>query len=675
MSSHYHDLPNYDQIDPNQVENQLTTLLESNQSELQTIVNNVESGRASWATVMDHLETLDVRLNDFWAPISHLNAVKSEPVLRQTHDNCIAQITSYQTELHQSEPLYKAVQSVAELDEFESFNSTQKKIIEDTLRDFKRRGVALEPDKKEQVRVLNEQLTQLSNQFQNNLLDSTDAWSEHISDLSVLKGLPKESIEVAKELAVERQIDGYVLTLDLATYASVMKFAEDRDLRERMYLAYVTRASNCSESENRNEHDNSKVVEEILQCRLQLAHLLGFENFAELSLDTKMAQSPEEVFRFINDLIDKVQGQASEELKQLGQFVQAEFNYDTLEPWDLNFATEKLRAKIYSVADQQVRPYFPLDNVVAGMFEIAESLFDIELKSFEPPTKWHDEVRYYEISRDGETIACFYLDPFSRPKKRSGAWMADCRSRREIGNETTLPVAYLTCNFTPPTSASPSLLSHSEVVTLFHEFGHGLHHMLTQQKFATVSGINGVEWDAVELPSQFMENWCWQRSVLKNCSKHIETGESLPEELLERLIAAKNLNSAIAMMRQLEFGYLDIVLHNSNEIPDPIKLMHEIRSRTSMLPCKEYDRFPYSFAHIFAGGYAAGYYSYLWAEVLSADAFAAFEEEGLDNAETGRRFREHILEVGSSRKAEEMFRSFRGRDPKPEALLRHCGIR
>ena len=674
MQTTLHYLPDHASIDPSQIGGELDELITSYETEIATIVDNSPDRELSWDSVMMPLESLKVALDDFWAPISHLNSVKSNDALREAHDDGLQKITALQTRLQQSEPLYTVVKTLQESGAYTHFEPIQKKIINDVVRDFERQGISLPPNEKRRVEELRQKLAELSSQFQNNLLDSTDAWEEHILDESLLEGIAEATKDVAKQVAQSKGLEGFVLTLDMACFASVMRQCDNRDLRQRMYLSNVTRASELAQAGDIEKFDNAQIVDEIMRNRTELAKLLEFSNFAEYSMDLKMAKSATEVHEFLSSLLEKVLPQAKTELAELREFARDELGYENLEPWDLNYATEKLRESQYEVKDSVLRTYFPFDVVVDGMLRVAESLFNIDIAQADSPASWHDEVRFYEIQRDREVIARFYLDAFARTKKRGGAWMAECRSRRLVNNEVELPVAYLTCNFTPPTENSPSLLAHSEVVTLFHEFGHGLHHMLTQQKYATVSGINGVEWDAVELPSQFMENWCWQKNKLKQCSQHIDTEDSIPNELLEKLVDSKNLNSALTMVRQLEFGLLDIELHMQTKEFDPIGLMHQIRDRTGMLPMKDYDRFPNSFAHIFAGGYAAGYYSYLWAEVLSADAFAAFEEEGLDNASTGQRFLTEVLEKGSSITADEMYRNFRGRDATPDALLRHSGI-
>ena len=671
MRTTIHNLPDHQGIDAAEVVPSITDMIASHEAAVNLIVETAKSD-PTWDNLMMALEALEVELNDTWAPISHLNSVVSNDELREAHDDAIQKLTEHSTRLSQSRPLYEIVKTLAESEKFHAFSAAQRKMINDSLRNFRRNGVALDEGDREQFKELRQRLTVLSSTFSNNLLDATDAWSKHIRDLDELKGIPEPNLAVAKAAAERRNLDGYLLTLDMACYSSAMMHCENRSLREEMYQAYVTRGSEVGP--NSGAFDNSEVIKEILEKRTKLAQLVGFDTFAEYSIDPKMASSAREVMAFLEDLLTKALLQAQEELKRMRVFASKELALASLEPWDLNFVAECMRKSLYDVSDAQLKPYFPLDHVVDGMFGVVEQLFDLQIRRTEPPSAWHDDVRYYEIARENEVIARFYLDAFAREKKRSGAWMADCRSRREVGNELTLPVAYLTCNFTPPTEGNPSLLTHSEVVTLFHEFGHGLHHMLTRQLYATVSGINGVEWDAVELPSQFMENWCWQADSLRQISNHFETGERLPAELLDRLIEAKNFNSGMAMVRQLEFGLLDLSLHMQTDGFDPLTTMREIRARTGMLPNKDYDRFPWGFGHIFAGGYAAGYYSYLWAEVLSADAFAAFEEEGLNNRETSVRFLHEILEVGSSVKASEMFANFRGRAPQNEALLRHSGI-
>lgn len=672
MLTTIHNLPDHQAIRADEVVPFVENLIANNEAEIERIIESAKND-PTFDNVMMPLESLSVALNDGWAPISHLNAVVSNDEFRKAHDAAEQKLSDYSTRLSQSRPLYEIVKALSESERFDTYAVAQQKMINDSLRTFGRNGVALAEGDRERFKDLRQKITLLNSTFSNNLLDATDAWTKHISDVDELKGIPAPNLAVARSVAERRDLDGYVLTLDMACYASTMMHCENRTLREEMYHANVTRASDVGPDEGK--YDNSEVIEEILVNRTEMAALVGFDCFAEYSIDPKMASSAEEVKSFLDDLLDKALPQAQAELERMRVFASDEVEIDSLEPWDLTFVAERMRESLYDVSDAQLKPYFPLDDVVEGMFEVVEELFNVQISRTAAPSSWHEDVRYYEIARDNEVIARFYLDAFAREKKRGGAWMADCRSRRSVGNEFALPVAYLTCNFTPPIDGNPSLLTHTEVVTLFHEFGHGLHHMLTQQSYATVSGINGVEWDAIELPSQFMENWCWQHDSLRRISRHFETGDTLPGELLNRLVEAKNFNSGMAMVRQLEFGLLDLALHMQTDDFDPLATMRAIRERTGMLPNKDYDRFPWGFAHIFAGGYAAGYYSYLWAEVLSADAFAAFEEEGLDNRDTSSRFLHEVLEVGSSIKASQMFANFRGREPQNEALLRHSGIR
>ena len=672
MQTTIHNLPDHQAIDASDIEPFVAQMLEAHQREVDVIVDAARES-PTWDNLVMPMETLSVELNDAWAPIAHLNSVVSNDTLREAHDHAIRKLSEHSTRLNQSRPLYDAYENLAAGNDFQDFDATQRKIVDDTLRTFRRNGVALADEERERFKELAQRLTELSSQFSNNLLDATDAWSKQIQNVSELDGLPESSLAVAKAAAAQKGLEGHLLTLDMACYTNTMVHCTNRPLREEMYVAFVTRASDVGP--NADEFDNAAIVQEILSARTEMAQLVGFENYAEYSIDPKMAGSADEVTAFLEDLLARALPQARDELQQMQEFAKESLGYDTLEPWDRNFVAERMRKDLFEVSENELKPYFPLDRVVSGMFAVVEDLFDVSIKRLDVPSGWHDDVRYYEIARDDAVIARFYLDAFAREKKRGGAWMADCRSRRAVGNELSLPVAYLTCNFTPPADGKPSLLTHSEVITLFHEFGHGLHHMLTQQPYATVSGINGVEWDAIELPSQFMENWCWQAESLKRVSGHYKTDAPLPSELLDRLIAAKNFNSGLAMVRQLEFGLFDMSLHTQTEHFDPLKTMRELRARIDLHPDKEYDRFPYGFGHIFAGGYAAGYYSYLWAEVLSSDAFAAFEEEGLGNQTTSKRFLNQILEVGSSVKANEMFASFRGRAPQSDALLRHSGIR
>ena len=673
MPTGFEFLPDHQSIRPEEIEPAVSHMLQENQRKLEIILE-ATSDQVNWENFADAVEELGVRLTNLWAPISQMNSVASKEELRQAHDSCLERLAVYETSLLQSKPLYERYLALSDRKVFENLDFTQQRIVTEKLKAFARNGVSLSKKDRSRFKDLSSELSQLASKFNNNALDATDAWSKHVLDETLVAGLPQANLEVARGLARDQGVEGLVLTLDMPCYSNVMTHCTNRTLREEMYEAYVSRASEIGP--NAREFDNSTVIGEVISKRHELAHLVGFESYAAFSIDEKMVGSAKETREFLEDLLARALPQAKQELTAMQKFALKEYGLESLEPWDGPFISERLKESLYSVSDEELRPYFPIDKVIDGMFEVVAHLYDISINRINSRSTWHEDVSMYEILENERPIAMFYLDPYARAKKRSGAWMADCRNRRDVGNQTQLPVAYLTCNFTPPFDGKPSLLTHNEVLTLFHEFGHGLHHMLTKQKYASVSGINGVEWDAVELPSQFMENWCWQSESIAKISGHHETGERLPQELMDRLLAAKNFNSATKMVRQLEFGLFDLTMHMVHPTEaDPRKTWEQIKNRTNLLPTKEYDRFPWTFGHIFGGGYAAGYYSYLWAEVLSADAFAAFEEEGLDNRATGKRFLSCILEAGGSRPAAQLFKSFRGREPTMDALLRHSGIR
>ena len=664
-------LPQYEALDVEKIQPSMEQLLDEGRKEIDIILRKA-GDELSWKSFAEALEEIDDRITKTWSPISHMNSVVNTDELRDAHDAVLPELSRFNMELLQSRPLYDGWLNLKQSDEANHFDSAQQKIVQDTLRDFELAGVALDEASRTELQEIQKKLSLLSSAFGNNALKATDAWSKLVTDRAELDGIPDPNVAVAREAAQAKGEEGWLLTLEMPSYTSAMQHANSRELRQELHHAYMSRASDVGP--NAGEFDNSENIAEILELRRRKAQLLGFDSFADLSVEKKMAASGAEVRDFQLDLLSRALPRAKREIEELREFAQSEYDIDELQPWDLIYVRERLKERKYAVKDSELKPYFPIDAVVSGMFRIVEQMYGIEINECDAPSRWHDDVRFYEILRDDERIAQFYLDAFSRPKKRSGAWMADCRVRRESGNFMQLPVAYLTCNFTPPVDGNPSLLTHSEVVTLFHEFGHGLHHMLTKQRYFAVSGINGVAWDAVELPSQFMENWCWQADSVAMISSHYETGESLPQELLDKLLAAKNFGSATAMVRQLEFGLFDIVLHMSMEPVEPLDVLREVREQTALVPSAEYDRFPMAFGHIFAGGYAAGYYSYLWAEVLSADAFAAFEEEGLFEKNTASKFLKEVLEVGGSVDAAKMFENFRGRAPDPAALLRHNGL-
>ncbi|RUO39578.1 oligopeptidase A [Pseudidiomarina aestuarii] len=644
----------------------------------QVIEQVVATPSPSWETVMAPLEHVDDLLERSWSPISHLNAVVSSPELREAHDACLPLLSDYGTFVGQHEGLYRTIRTLHEQPSFTELSEAQQKVIVDTLRDFELSGVALPQEQKQRYAEISSRLADLSSQFSNHVLDATDGWHCLVTDESHLAGLPDSAIESAAALAREHDQQGWRFGLDIPSYLPVMMYADHQPLREKMYVAFTTRASD--QGPQAGQFDNSEIMAETLALRHELAVLLGFNNYAELSLATKMAESPQQVEDFLSDLAAKSLPQAQRDYQDVVDFARQQFGVDSIEAWDVAYYSEKLKQQEYAISDEQLRPYFPENQVIKGLFHVVESLFSVSITEQPREDIWHQNVRYFVISdQDGSPRGSFFLDLYARSGKRGGAWMAECAVRRITAtNQVQLPVAYLTCNFNKPVGGKPALFTHDEVLTLFHEFGHGLHHMLTRVDVAGVSGINGVAWDAVELPSQFLENWCWEPEALQTISGHYETGEPLPQDLLNNMLAARNFQSAMQMVRQLEFSLFDLRIHRDF---DPSQggaqiqaILDQTRREVAVRQPPEYNRFQHGFGHIFAGGYAAGYYSYKWAEVLSADAFARFEEEGIFNAATGRDFLEAILERGGSKDAMELFKAFRGREPQVDALLRHSGI-
>jgi len=619
---------------------------------------------------------LSQRLHDCWSSISHLHGVKNSDVLRAAYDEGLALLTAYNSELGQNADLYQAYLDLQRSEGFAAHGQAQRKAVDNAVRDFRLSGVALERDARLRFAELQQRLAELSTLFSNNVLDASQAWILHLQDGSRLQGVPDSVCETLRQQARSRQREGYVLTLAIPCYLPVMQYASDRQLRRELYQAYSTRASDQGPDAGR--WDNSTVMVDILAARKEMAHLLGYDNYAELSLATKMASEPRQVLEFLTSLAEKSRPVALREFQELQQFAQQTDGLQQLQAWDVPYYSEMLRQQRYDISQQQLRPYLPAPKVIAGMFEVASRLFGVSFQRDEEFHGYHTDVTFYWVMRDGQTIAGFYLDPYARENKRGGAWMADCRNRyRNADGELQRPIAFLTCNFTAPHGDQPALLTHDEVTTLFHEFGHGLHHMLSRIEVADVSGINGVAWDAVELPSQFMENWCWQKPALDLISGHFETGEPLPVHLLQKLLAARNFQSGMMMMRQLEFALFDFSLHLSDGIEsseDVQQLLDDVRQQYAVVAVPHFNRFQHGFSHIFAGGYGAGYYSYKWAELLSADAFSRFEQDGIFDANAGADFRREILEAGGAREAAESFRAFRGRDPDSDALLRHSGI-
>ena len=664
-------LPHFSAIKPEHVVPAIDELLSRNRARVAELV---EQPMTDWQSLVGEIEQLNDELAQAWSPVSHLNAVQNTDEMREAYNACLPKLSEYFTELGQNEKLYQAFEAFAATDAFTALTTAQKKVITNSLRDFRLSGIGLEGEQQKRYAQLQLELSELTTKFSENVLDATQGWVKQVTDEAELAGLPEHVLVAAKAAAEERELEGWVLTLDFPVYYGVMLHADNRALREEFYTAYATRASD--QGPKAGEWDNSELMQKILTARLELAKLLGFENYAEYSLATKMAQSTDQVVQFLEDLAERSKPQAAKEVAELRAFAAEESGLETLEAWDMTYYAEKLKQKRFNISQQELRPYFPLPRVLEGLFGVTERLFNVSVRELQDFDTYHKDVRLFELSRDGEVVAHCYLDPFARSAKRGGAWMDDCRVRRRIDTSLQLPVAYLVCNFTPPIEGEPALLTHDEVTTLFHEFGHGLHHMLTQMEHADISGINGVAWDAVELPSQFMENWCWEPEALALISGHYETGEPLPAQMLERLLEAKHFQSGMMMVRQLEFSLFDFVLHRDYQPGDTSvqAVLDQVRSQVAVVTPPAFNRFQHSFSHIFAGGYAAGYYSYKWAEVLSADAFSRFEEEGIFNADTGQSFRTEILEKGGSKEPMELFVAFRGREPEVDALLRHSGI-
>lgn len=646
-------------------------------AELRKVVAKVLSNPSfTWENLIAPLDEADDLFDRTWSPISHLNAVKNSPELRAAYESCLPILSQYSTWIGQHAELFKAYQALKSAPEFEYYSKAQQKTIENALRDFELSGIGLSPEKQKRYGEIAEKLSELSSQFSNHVLDATMGFTKLIEDESELQGLPQSALEAAKALAQSKQQKGYLFTLEMPSYLPLMMYCQNRALRYEFYYAYATRASD--QGPNAGKWDNSKLIDEILALRSELAQLLNFETYADRSLATKMAESPQKVRQFLTDLAKLAKPQGEKELAQLAQFAKDKDQLEKLEPWDIAFYSEQQKQALYAIDDEQLRPYFPEYQVVSGLFEIVHRLFGITIKVRDNVEVWDKDVKFYDIfNANGDHQASFYLDLYAREHKQGGAWMNDYVSKmRHEDGTIQKPIAYLTCNFPSPIGEKPALFSHNDVVTLFHEFGHGLHHMLTEIEVPSVSGINGVAWDAVELPSQFLENWCWNKEALKLISKHYETGESLPDSLLDKMLEAKNYQAALFILRQVEFGLFDFTLHSATteNTKSVMETLKEIQQLVAVVPTTAFGRFPHAFSHIFAGGYAAGYYSYLWAEVLSADAFSRFEEEGIFNQKTGQDFLNAILSQGGSDSPMTLFKRFRGREPKMEALLRHYGI-
>nr|WP_298136416.1 oligopeptidase A [uncultured Pseudomonas sp.] len=666
------DLPPYSAIRPEHVEPAVDVILADSRAAIAELLKQ-QSGTPSWDGLVLALDELNARLGRAWSPVSQLNAVCNNAELRAAYEACLPKLSEYSTELGQNRVLFEAYQALAACPEAAGFEVAQKTILEHALRDFRLSGIDLPEAEQQRYGAVQMKLSELGSKFSNQLLDATQAWTKQVTDEAALAGLTESAKAQMKQAAEAKGLDGWLITLEFPSYFAVMTYADDRKLREEVYAAYCTRASD--QGPNAGHNDNGPVMAEILDLRQELAQLLGFGNYAELSLASKMADSTEQVLHFLRDLAQRSKTFAAQDLAELQAFA-AEQGCADLQSWDVGYYSEKLREQRYSISQEILRAYFPIDKVLSGLFAIVEKLYGIQIKELSGFDSWHPDVRLFEISENGQHVGRFFFDLYARANKRGGAWMDGARDkRRDAGGELISPVANLVCNFTSAVGDKPALLTHDEVTTLFHEFGHGLHHLLTRVEHAGASGINGVAWDAVELPSQFMENWCWEPEGLALISGHYQSGEPLPQDLLDKMLAAKNFQSGLMMMRQLEFSLFDFELHATHgDGRSVLQVLEGIRNEVSVLRPPAYNRFPNSFAHIFSGGYAAGYYSYKWAEVLSADAFSKFEEEGVFNSDTGRAFREAILARGGSREPMQLFVDFRGREPSIDALLRHLGL-
>lgn len=668
-------LPPFSAIQPEHVVPAVTEVLNDCRAMVEKVV--AQGAPYSWDNLVQPLAESDDRLSRIFSPVSHLNSVKNSPELREAYEQTLPLLSEYSTWVGQHEGLYQAYRNLKEGDQYAALDLAQKKAVDNALRDFELSGIGLAKDKQQRYGEIAARLSELGSAYSNNVLDATMGWSKLITDENDLAGMPESAMAAAKAQAEAKGQEGWLLTLDIPSYLPVMTYCDNAALREEMYRAYATRASD--QGPNGGKWDNGPIMAEELALRHELAQLLGFDSYADKSLATKMAQSPSQVIDFLNDLAERARPQGEKELEQLRAFAQKEHGVTELNPWDLTYYGEKQKQHLYTISDEQLRPYFPESRAVAGLFEVVKRIYGITAKQRTDVDVYHPDVKFFDLfDETGELRGSFYLDLYAREHKRGGAWMDDCVGQmRKADGSLQKPVAYLTCNFNRPVQGKPALFTHDEVITLFHEFGHGLHHMLTRVEVPGVSGISGVPWDAVELPSQFMENWCWEPDALAFISGHYETGEPLPKALLDKMLAAKNYQAALFILRQLEFGLFDFRLHTEF---DPAKgarileTLREVKSRVAVVPSPEWGRFPHAFSHIFAGGYAAGYYSYLWADVLAADAYSRFEEEGIFNRETGQSFLDNILTRGGSEEPMELFKRFRGREPQLDAMLEHYGI-
>jgi len=670
----FSDLPHFDAIQPSHIEPALDVLLADANRALETVT--APDYPAQWTAMARVLDVATERLSRAWGAVSHLHAVADSPELRSAYSQALPRVTEFWTRLGSDERLYAKYKAM----DVSTLNPEQAQAHHNAVRNFVLSGAELSGAAKERFAAIQERQAELSQQFSEHVLDATDQW-QHIVSAEELAGVPEDVLQATRAAAEADGKPGHKLSLKMPCYLPVMQFAHSSALRETLYRAYVTRASDQSTSEQRDVQDNSPLLREILALRQEEAELLGYANYAQVSLATKMAESPEQVMQFLRDLAQRARPYAERDVAEMREFAARELDLHDPQPWDWAYIGEKLKEARYAFSEQEVKSYFTAPKVLAGLFKIVETLFEVSIRRDQAPV-WHPGVEFYRIERGGTLVGQFYLDPGARKGKRGGAWMDDVRARwlRPDNAQLQTPVAHLVCNFAEGVGDKPPLLTHDDVITLFHECGHGLHHMLTQVNERDVSGISGVEWDAVELPSQFMENFCWEWSVLRHMTAHVDSGEALPRALFDKMLAAKNFQSGLQTLRQIEFALFDMRLHTEglSAANDVMRVLREVRDEVSVLPAPSWSRTPHTFSHIFAGGYAAGYYSYKWAEVLSADAYAAFEEtagaDGSPSVETGRRYRQAILEAGGSRTAMASFKAFRGREPQLDALLRHQGM-
>ncbi|HSH54211.1 MAG TPA: M3 family metallopeptidase [Methylotenera sp.] len=677
---HFSGLPKFEEVKAEHVSPAIEHLLSEARATIKTLIASEDA--VSWDNFAAKLEDMEEKISRAWSQVGHMNAVVNSPELREAYNDNLSKLTDFYADLGQDERLYAKFRALRASSQFDSLTSSQKKIVENELRDFRLGGAELPADQKVRFKAIQEELSKLSAKFEENVLDNTNDYALYVEDASTLTGIPEDVLQTAAEAAKadklaasagnENTSSGWKFTLHFPSYLPVLQYAENRNLRETLYRAYATRASEVGKP----EWDNTPIISQILKLRLEAAKLLGFANYAELSVATKMAESASQVNDFLHDLAEKAKPFAFKDKLELEEYA-AKLGITDMQAWDVAYASEKLREDKYAFSDLEVKQYFPETKVLAGLFKVVETIFGVHVNKSQASV-WHEDASFYDIKdHAGKLIGQFYLDLYARNNKRGGAWMDEAITRRKVGGKLTTPVAFLTCNFSAPVGGKPALFTHDEVLTMFHEFGHGLHHMLTQVDDYGVSGIKGVEWDAVELPSQFMENFCWEWDVLRHMTAHVDTGEQLPRALFDKMVAAKNFQAGMQTVRQIEFSLFDIRLHSEF---DPhgnqtaLDLIESVRDEVAVVRPPKWNRFPNNFTHIFSGGYAAGYYSYKWAEVLSADAYSMFEEDGVLSRETGQRYWQEILAQGGSRSALESFTAFRGREPNIDALLRHNGM-